>query len=78
MRVGFLMQQLNKSEDVADKSAEIVTDEMRNNLNYFMRARNFSGAPGEIGQRFFVYRFRVNTSHVFLLLCFFFAGGIFQ
>jgi hypothetical protein len=68
MRIGFLMQQLNKSEDVANKSAEIVTDEMRDNLSYFMRARNFSGAPGEIGQRFFVYRFRVNTSHLFLLL----------
>ena len=45
MRIGFLMEQLNKSEDVADKSAKIVTDEMRDNLNYFMRARNFSGAP---------------------------------
>src|SRR5262245_33498356 len=72
MRVGFLVQQLNKSEDVADKSAEIVTDEMRDNLSYFMRARDFSVAPGETGQRFFVYRFRVNTSHLLLLLrCFF-------
>jgi len=68
MRIGFPVKQLNKSKDVLDESVKIVRDEMRDNLNYFMRARNFSRAPGKIGQRFFVYRFRVNTSHLFLLL----------
>jgi hypothetical protein len=68
MRIGFPMEQLNKSEDVADESSEIVTDEMRDNLNYFMLTRNFTCAPGEMGWSFFVYQRRVNASHLVFFL----------
>src|SRR5262245_11346315 len=68
MRIGFLVKQLNKSEDVLDDSVKIVRDEMRDYLNYFIRARNFSGAPGKIGLRFFLYPLRVKPSHLFSLL----------
>jgi hypothetical protein len=48
--------------------AEIVTDGMRDSPKFFMRTRNFSGAPGKIGWSFFVYRFRINLRHLVLLL----------
>jgi hypothetical protein len=41
---------------------------MRDNLNYFMRVRNFGGAPGKMGWSFFLYRGRVNASHLALSL----------
>jgi hypothetical protein len=44
--------------------AEIVRDDMRDSPKFFMCARNFSGAPGKIGWSFFVYRGRVNASHL--------------
>jgi hypothetical protein len=41
-----------------------VRDDMRDSPKFFMCARNFSGAPGKIGWSFFVYRGRVNASHL--------------
>jgi hypothetical protein len=45
-----------------------VRDDMRDSPKFFMCARNFSGAPGKIGWSFFVYRGRVNASHLVLSL----------
>jgi hypothetical protein len=68
MRIGFPVKQLNKSKDVLDESVKIVRDEMRDNLNSFMRARNFSRAPGKIGWNFFVCPLHVKACHLSLSL----------
>src|SRR5215470_19649626 len=68
MRIGLPVKQLNKSKDVLDESVKIVRDEIRDNLNSFMRARNFSRAPGKIGWNFFVCPLHVKACHLSLSL----------
>src|SRR5215468_4205362 len=68
MCIGFPVKQLNKSKDVLDESVKIVRDEIRDNLNSFMRARNFSRAPGKIGWNFFVCPLHVKACHLSLSL----------